>query len=115
MADLRNILVLTASQITTKALNKEKSKMSDLSEDRRKVGNVDLLFGICGTEEQIDAGFGKILIIAGRSIGHQGSSCYFTHCLDVGQFFMESWVGDKYNADMLESINVTKDIVHSED
>ncbi len=94
LADERNVFVATVSQVTTGALEKEKITMKDIAEDRRKVGNVDLMLAVSGTNEQDRLGMGRITIIATRSRGDMGQHCMYSHCLPIGQFAISSWLGD---------------------
>jgi len=94
LADERNVFVATVSQVTTGALEKEKITMKDIAEDRRKVGNVDLMLAVSGTNEQDKLGMGRVTIIATRSRGDMGQHCMYSHCLPIGQFAISSWLGD---------------------
>ena len=99
IADERQVAVFTASQIVTGALNKEKITMTDLAEDRRKAGNVDLLLAVSGSEEGERIGLGRITVVAARSSGSMGEHCTFSHCLPIGQFAISSWFGDNLTRD----------------
>ena len=94
IADERQIVLFTASQVTTEALSKEKIIMQNLAEDKRKAGNVDLLLAVSGTEEQDRAGISRMTVVATRSRGDQGEYCMFSHCIPLGQFAVSSWFGD---------------------
>ena len=92
LADERNILVVTASQIATQYLLKKSIPQNAPAEDKRKIGHADIMLGIARTEEMVKEGMGRICIMANRSGSHQFAACQFSSCLDVGQFCLDSWL-----------------------
>jgi len=93
IADERNILVMTASQVTVEAIKKRRIKMSDFSEDKRKAGNVDLALAICQTEKMEELGMMSMNVVANRS-GAMNVGCTMLYNLDIGQFCLNSWIGE---------------------
>jgi len=102
MADERDIVVITGTQVTADALEKTKIKRKDVANDKRKVGNVDFLFALSSNEDMDKAGMKKLTVVASRSSGSQGTTCTISHCLDIGQFCIDSWIGDRYDADVMD-------------
>ena len=92
IADERNIIVFTASQIASNFLTKKTITQQAPAEDRRKVGTADIMLGITRTEEEAKDNVGHINVIAIRSGGNQFSSCNFSSCLEIGQWAKESWL-----------------------
>jgi len=101
IADERNILVLTVSQVTRAALKRRKVTAKDVAEDVRKGANVDLMLAIGRGEEEVDANLAGINIIANRS-GVQDRSCTISLCFDIGQFCLSSWIGKDVDEFALE-------------
>lgn len=93
LADERNILVVTASQIATEFLLKKRITQAAPAEDKRKVGNADIMLGITRTHEEIERNLGHISVMAIRSGGQQFAMCAFVSCLQLGQFCIDSWIG----------------------
>ena len=92
IADERNILVMTASQVTVEAIKKRRIKMSDFSEDKRKAGNVDLALAICQTDKMEEIGMMSVNVVANRS-GLMNVGCTVLYNLEIGQFCLDSWTG----------------------
>ena len=92
IADERNILVITASQVTVEAIKKRRVSMADFSEDKRKAGNVDLALGISQTEKMEEAGMMTVNVVANRS-GIMNVGCTVLYNLKIGQFCLSSWLG----------------------
>ncbi len=90
LADERNILVATASQVNSEGLQKQRISMKHIAEDRRKLGNVDLALAICRTEKDEKTNMGRLLVLAGRE-APMGRYCNFSCCPDIGQFCISSW------------------------
>ncbi len=95
IADERQVILFTASQVTTGALSKESIHMEDLAEDKRIAGNVDLLEAVSGTLEQDKAGISRKTLVATRTRGSMGEYCMFSHCIPLGQFALSSWFGNE--------------------
>lgn len=94
LADDRQILVVTASQVQRSALQHKILKMQHVAEDIRKIGNVDWALGICRTEDDVKSGCGRLAVIASRN-DVQDVYCGFSPCTILGQFCMSSWVSDE--------------------
>ncbi len=92
MAVERNCLVATASQVTADALDANEINMKDISEDKRKIGNVDLALAVIGCNNKQKLNIGKIQVLANRN-GIQNVSCSFSHCLTIGKTGCSSWLG----------------------
>lgn len=67
MASARNILVITATQIVTKALKRKTARMGDASWSARKYGHVDLMYAVSQTDEEKFYNIKRINVIAKRS------------------------------------------------
>ena len=104
MADERNSIVMTASQVTTAVLQREKITMRDLAEDRRKSGNVDLAIAISSNSEKDRNHIGRLSIVAGRSV-EDGTSCSFSHCIPCGQFHVSSWLNHNHDDEFLDTFS----------
>jgi replicative DNA helicase len=85
LADERNILVVTVSQVTRDAIRKEVLSMKDFAEDIRKAGNVDLALAICQSDNQKRNGFASMFVVANRD-GVMDCGCRIGTNLDAGQF-----------------------------
>jgi len=90
IADERNILVLTASQITRSALRKKRITQQDFAEDIRKMGNVDLAIATSQDNDQAQENVMLIWILANRS-GKQDCGCLIRQNIDIGQYCTDSW------------------------
>jgi len=91
LADRRNILVATVSQITRSALKKRHISPKDVAEDIRKVGNVDLMLAIGRSDDDVKNNLAGMSVVANRE-GRQDCSCIFSPCYDIGQFCLSSWL-----------------------
>lgn len=91
LADERNMLVITVSQVNREALSKEKLTMKDIAEDARKVGNVDVMVSYSQTDTQEKDNIMRGQVIATRSRKGMGCGCLFKQNLDIGQFCTGSW------------------------
>jgi hypothetical protein len=89
IADDRNILVVTASQVTRNAIRAPKIRKEHFSEDIQKAGNVDLALAICQTDYEIERDIGKMYVVANRS-GAEDVWCQFGMCINMGQFCLWS-------------------------
>jgi len=90
IADERNLLFITASQTSKAGWGKKVIDMDKVSEDYRKIANVDMCLGIGATKEQIDEDVCTIFVAAIR--GRKGKvGCFVQSNLDVGQFHLSSW------------------------
>ena len=94
LADERNILVATVSQVAGQALKKKWPTEKDVAEDKRKTGNVDVLIAIGRGDAEVENNTAGLSVIANRS-GRQGGRCSVSLCFDIGQFCLSSWIGDK--------------------
>ena len=101
LADERNILVVTASQVNRQALQKEYVSQKDIAEDIRKIANVDAALAICQTESMEKMGIARMAVIAGRSVP-QNIYCSFSMCLGIGQFAISSWDSDIINKNAMD-------------
>ena len=89
LADENNILVLTASQIVTAALEAKRIRRAHASEDRRKIGNVDLALGISRSTADERQQRAWLWVVANRS-GSGGGGCLIGTGLSIGQFALWS-------------------------
>ena len=89
LADERNILVVTASQVPDKAVRKARITIKDFAEDRRKAGNVDMALAVCQTDEQEEDNIATIMVVANRS-GPQGLKFLVGAVPRIGQFALYS-------------------------
>ncbi len=90
IASERDITVVSVSQVTSNALQKPVIKQKDLSEDRRKLGNVDLALALSQSEEQERNGVQRVTVLVNRN-GMQGVGCYMSQNINVGQICINSW------------------------
>lgn len=91
IADERNIVVVTASQIKTASL--EKSNISEAeapAEDARKLGNIDLGLFYGMNKVQARRGLMQAFVLVNRS-GPQKFGCVVSRNLKVGQMCLECW------------------------
>lgn len=66
MADVRHCLVVTASQSNRKSIEKKFLQQSDVSEDFRKIANVDLMLALNQMPDEKRRGVLRVSVIAGR-------------------------------------------------
>ncbi len=90
MADERNALVATASQVQVEAVRKRRIAMSDFSEDKRKAGNVDMAVALSQTEKMEEANTLIATVVANRS-GRMNVRCSVLYNMEIGQFCLASW------------------------
>jgi len=91
IADERNIVVITASQIKGQSLQKKMvSQRESAAEDMRKLGNVDvgLLFSQTRVQEQSNRM--QVYVLVNRS-GRQSFGCVVSKNLQVGQLCLDCW------------------------
>lgn len=91
LADERNMVVVTASQGNRDAIRKKRPKQTDVAEDIRKLGNVDMMLGVCQTDEMVQENIGSAWVIVNRD-GPMDCGASFLMNLDIGQFCVTSWV-----------------------
>jgi replicative DNA helicase len=84
LADERNCLVITVSQVRRDAISRERMDMKDFAEDIRKAANVDMAIAICQSEHQKKWQQGALWIVANRD-GEQGQGIRFGVNLNYGQ------------------------------
>ena len=102
MADERNILIITPSQIRRESLDRRLFSKKDAAEDIRKVANADLILGIGRDEKDAKMNLATMNILGNRS-GPQNFSCTFSLCFAIGQFCISSWTGSDLNAKVYEA------------
>ena len=98
LADERNVLVATVSQVNRAALYKRHLTQKDVAEDARKVGNCDLMQVIGRDKNDLKRGLAGMGVIANRD-GPQDCYCTFVPLFDVGQFCLSSW-SSRYDKEM---------------
>ncbi len=103
LADRRNILVATVSQVTRSALKKRHVSQRDVSEDARKCGNADIMLAIGRGEDEVKNNLAGISVIANRE-GQQDVSCTISLCYDIGQFCISSWIGHEIDDEIFEAM-----------
>jgi len=91
IADERNMLVVTASQGRREAIRKKRPSQGDVAEDVRKLGNVDVMVGVCQTDEMVNEGMGSMWVVVNRD-GPMDVGCSILMNLDIGQFCSASWI-----------------------
>jgi replicative DNA helicase len=86
IADQRNILVVTASQITRAGYGKSHVSQAQLpAGDIRKLANIDLGISLCTNEAQVAQNLMNVYIEVNRS-GPQGFGCIIYNVFKIGQF-----------------------------
>ena len=100
LADERDILVVTGSQIRREACDRRHVRQKDVAEDIRKVANVDLMLAIGRSKQDIDWGVAGLSVLANRS-GRQDCYCLFAPGFEIGQFCLSSWLPGECNDDNL--------------
>lgn len=90
LADERNVLVATASQGNRDAIRKKRPSQKDVAEDIRKLAHVDMMIGVCQTEDMVGQQIGSLWVIVNRG-GKMDCGCSFLMNLDIGQFCSCSW------------------------
>ena len=91
LADDRNILVLTASQLNREGLERRVVRKKHVAEDIRKLANVDTLFAIGRSPEDERLGLGGLNVLVSRG-EEQEVGCTFVEAYDIGQFCLDSWL-----------------------
>jgi len=92
MADERNILMITVSQVNRSNLKSKIIKQEASAESIEKIGDVDLALGISQTLGQSRALSDKMqmYVVANRH-GKMDIGCTFNSQLDAGQLVLYSW------------------------
>jgi len=91
IADERKIVVITASQVKAKALEKSMIGEADAaSEDIRKLGNIDLGLFFGATPVQRRRGLMQAFVLVNRS-GPEKFGCVCSRNLRCGQFVLDCW------------------------
>lgn len=90
LADDRQMVVATVSQVTRAALKKRHPSMKDVAEDARKAGNVDIMLAIGRGDEEVRCNLAGLSVLANRN-GPQDSSVTVSLCYEIGQFCLSSW------------------------
>ena len=90
LAEKRNCLVITASQTTRKAIDKESVRETDTAEDIRKLAHVDAMFGINQTWEEKQAKTMRINEIAHRHRFFSGREVLVLNQLELGLPYVDS-------------------------
>lgn len=93
LADERNILVATASQGNRDAIRKKRPSQKDVAEDIRKLAHVDMMVGVCQTDDMVGQEVGSMWVVVNRG-GRMDCGCSFLMNLDIGQFCSCSWFDD---------------------
>lgn len=91
LADSRNILVATASQLNREGLERRHIRRRHVGEDIRKLANVDAMLAIGRSPEDVRAHLAGLSILVSRG-ETQDVGCTFVPCFDVGQFCLDSWL-----------------------
>lgn len=90
IADEHKLLMITVSQTTREALEKEVLHQKDFAEDIRKLGDVDAAFGISRTRSQAEKKRMQFYVIANRH-GPMDFGCQMATNFDIGQFCVADW------------------------
>ncbi len=90
LADRRNVLVLTASQVNREGLERRAVRKKHVAEDIRKLANVDTLFAIGRSPEDERLGLGGLNVLVSRG-EQQEVGCTFVEAYQIGQFAIDSW------------------------
>jgi len=91
IADERNIVVITASQIKGQSLERKiVSQRESAAEDMRKLGNVDVGLLLSQTRAQERNNRMQVFVLVNRS-GEQSFGCVVSKNLRVGQLALQSW------------------------
>ena len=91
LADEHNFLMVTASQVNRDGMDRRHVRRKHVGEDIRKLANVDAMFAIGRSVEDVKAGLAGLSVLAARG-EEQDTFCTFVPCFDIGQFCMESWL-----------------------
>ena len=90
IADEKNILVATVSQVNRQAIKSGNITANDAAEDIRKIANADIILALAETEKEAEKELMRLWVIANRS-GIQKCGCGISNNLKVGQFALHSW------------------------
>lgn len=90
LADERSMLVLSVSQSTRQGRRKVKMTHKDISEDIRKLANVDMFISFSQSDAQAEEGVMRAWVLGNRT-GKDEVGCLFQMNLDVGRFCTQSW------------------------
>jgi len=91
LADERNMVVITASQIKGQSLERKIiSQRESAAEDMRKLGNVDIGLLLSQTRTQERNNRMQVFVLVNRS-GEQSFGCVVSKNLKVGQLALQSW------------------------
>lgn len=101
IADERGLLMITVSQATRDALEREFLGPKDFAEDIRKLGDVDLAIGISRTRAQAETRRMQLYIIANRH-GQMNFGCKMANNFDIGQFCVADWALKQLKTDEIE-------------
>jgi len=86
IADQRNLLMVTASQITRAGYGKSRVAQAYLpAGDIRKLANIDLGISLCASEAQAAQNLMNVFVEVNRS-GPQGFGCTIYNVFEIGQF-----------------------------
>jgi len=93
MADVKHCLVVTASQSNRKSVEKTFLQQSDVSEDFRKIANVDMMLALNQLPEEKRKGVLRVAVIAGREGGFdEFKTVTVLEQREVGQVLLDSEV-----------------------
>ena len=106
LADERNILVATASQLNRDGLDRRQIRRKHVAEDIRKLANVDVMLAIGRSPEDMKAGLAGLSVLKARGEPTDGY-CTFAPCFDIGQFCLSSWLPGEVDEKAL--FNMSKD------
>jgi len=84
LADERNILVVTASQVHRSVTRSGRIYMEDVAEDARKCGHTDISLALCQTDEMEVQELYNVWIVASRNTV-KGVNCWMGAALCIGQ------------------------------
>ena len=90
IADERGCTIITVSQVKREALRKKKIRQTDLAEDIRKLGNVDIAIALSQDEKQAIDNVMRLWVLVNRA-GKMDCGCYMSQNISVGQLCIQSW------------------------
>ncbi len=99
LADDRNVLVATASQVRREALKRRVITQKDVAEDIRKMANCDIAIAIGRSDDDIKCNLAGLNVIANRT-GRQDCGCTISMSFDIGQFCLGSWIGKELDEEV---------------
>jgi len=94
LADQKQAVVITVSQVRREAVQKRWVSMKDVAEDARKAGNCDVMLAIGKGPDEIRRGLAGVMVLANRS-GRQDCGCMVSQNYNVGRFCLASWIGQR--------------------